>query len=108
MLDLSILDNSELFEIKLIDGRELTLKRPTQSLQAYLFNLLDEKKQVDDSHMLEYVFSAFTRVLNRNTQGITFSEEELCDEYGIEIAAIVINNYFTYWNNDTASRVDFQ
>ena len=107
MLDLSIIDNTPLFEIKLLDGRELHLKRPTQSLYTFLANLSDNAANLSDTQSLEFVFNAFTRILNRNTEGITFTVEEL-DEYGPEIVMFVINQYFTYWDKDTASKVDFQ
>lgn len=103
MLDLSILDKSELFEVKLLDGRELKLKRPTQSLQMTIVNILDNDNYEET---LDIVFNAFTRVLNRNTEGITFNSEELAEEYGVDIASIVIFKYFTYWNENT--QVDFQ
>ena len=103
MLDLSILDKSELFEVKLLDGRELKLKRPTQSLQMTIVNILDNDNYEET---LDTVFNAFTRVLNRNTEGITFNSEELAEEYGVDIASIVIFKYFTYWNENT--QVDFQ
>ena len=103
MLDLSILDKSELFEVKLLDGRELKLKRPTQSLQMTIVNILDNDNYEET---LDTVFNAFTRVLNRNTEGITFNSEELAEEYGADIASIVIFKYITYWNENT--QVDFQ
>ena len=103
MLDLSILDKSELFEVKLLDGRELKLKRPTQSLQMTIVNILDNDNYEET---LDTVFNAFTRVLNRNTEGITFNSDELAEEYGVDIASIVIFKYFTYWNENT--QVDFQ
>ena len=103
MLDLSILDKSELFEVKLLDGRELKLKRPTQSLQMTIVNILDNDNYEET---LDIVFNAFARVLNRNTEGITFNSDELAEEYGVDIASIVIFKYFTYWNENT--QVDFQ
>lgn len=105
MLDLSLINNDELFEVKLIDGRILHLKRPTQSLQSFLIILLDNNN-LKDSEMLDSIFKAFTRILNRNEEGIAFNAEDLAEEYGVEVAAIVINDYFTYWNEKT--KVDFQ
>ena len=105
MLDLSFINNDELFEVKLIDGRILHLKRPTQSLQSFLMILLDNNN-LKDSEMLDSIFKAFTRILNRNEEGIAFNAEDLAEEYGAEVAAIVINDYFTYWNEKT--KVDFQ
>lgn len=93
MIDLSTLKNEPLYEIKLLDGKTYTLKRPTQAIQQFLIDL-SEMKQVDQ---MAGIAKAFIRVLNRNTQGETFTLDTLGEEYGYEIMAYVVKDYSEYW-----------
>lgn len=93
MIDLSTLKNEPLYEIKLLDGKTYTLKRPTQAIQQFLVDL-SEMKQADQMQGLAKIF---VRILNRNTQGETFTLEKLGEEYGYEIMAYVIKDYSEYW-----------
>lgn len=106
MLDLTE-DKTPLYEIKMLDGKILRLKRPTQALQDYLIRIY-ERDFENQKVFLNTIMATFTTVINRNDEGIVFNEEDFEDDYGIEIAAYVIGDYFRYWNEEINSKVSFR
>ena len=108
MLDLQQVVNEKLYEIRLLDGRELKLKRPTQRIYEYVAELNKYFKSNREIEALSGFMKCFTMILNRNVQKVVFTEEELQDDYDISIVVYVIKDYFEFWNKDIAEQVDFQ
>jgi len=106
MLDLTKIYKEKYYEIKLIDGTELKLKRPTQAMVEYTLNLRDLKD--NDKETLHAITGMFVRVLNRNTEDRVFTNEEIDNEYDTQIIAFVIQDYFEFWQKDVNEKVDFQ
>lgn len=106
MLDLTKIYKEKFYEIKLIDGTELKLKRPTQAMVEYTLTLKDNKD--DDKETLHAISGMFVRVLNRNTEDRVFTREEVDEEYDTQIIAYVIQDYFDFWQRDVNEKVDFQ
>lgn len=107
MLDLTAAF-SELYQVRLFDGTELNLKRPTQALQEAMLRLqkMGEGKKAGEDIMKE-TMSIFTRVLNRNAEGIEFTQEQLEEEYDYSLALVVIGDYLKFYAKEVAAKVSF-
>lgn len=107
MLDLTAL-TGELYQIKMADGTVLELKRPTQALYESILALGDSKVNMDTQKMMDVSYQLFAAILNRNTDGYTFDEKGLRDDYDFTIALTVLGDYMSYYAKEVAKRVDFQ
>lgn len=101
MLDLASVNNT-FYEIKLIDGTLLKLKRPTQAMQNTLFQL---KEAGDDA--MNKLLDLFVRIMNRNNEGISFTSEDF-EDYDIALTTLVIKDYFEFWSKEVMQLVNFQ
>jgi hypothetical protein len=106
MLDLQGI-TTQYYEIKLLDGKVLQLKRPTQAMMEYLINI-DALMKTNELEGFKAFCKMFSRILNRNTEGLKFNEEDLAEEYDFSIVVYVIKDYFAYWNEDLKDKVVFQ
>lgn len=108
MLDLTA-TFSELYQVRLFDGTELNLKRPTQALQESMLRLqkMGEGNQAGEDVMKE-TMSIFTRVLNRNAEGIEFDQKQLEEEYDYSVALLVVGDYLKFYAKEVASKVNFR
>ena len=109
MLDLTELQQN-LYDIRLLDGTVLQLKRPNQSMIQFL---VDIKKRYDASDgdnlaLLDSFANFFCRILNRNAEGFSFTEDQLKEDYDYETILYVVNDYFNYWNAEVSESVNFQ
>ena len=108
MLDLSAIKKNY-YEIKLVDGTELNLDKPTQAMVEFCINAMNMAKgdevNIEAIHALA---SLFAKILNRNIEGKKFSEEQLSDEYDYQLIAYVIKDYFDYWSAESNKQVVFQ
>ena len=85
MLDLTAAF-SELYQVRLFDGTELNLNRPTQALQESIMRLQEMGNDAkNSSKIMKETMAIFCRVLNRNTEGITFTQEQLEDDYDYSV-----------------------
>ena len=50
----------------------------------------------------------FTRILNRNDEGKTFTKDEVEEEFDLMIVVYVVRDYFQYWTEEIAEQVNFQ
>ena len=103
MLDLTTAFG-ELYQVKLLDGTVLELKRPTQALQNAIVNL--QKFGTDGentSKAMDMAMDIFCRILNRNTNGIEYKEE-----YDYTLALVVITDYLKYYAAEVSNNVNFQ
>ena len=107
MLDLTVI-SKQLYEIKLLDGTVLKLKRPSQGLVEYIISLRNYVEDKDEEELVSAFGELFTRILNNNTAKKVFKEEELVEEYDFTLISMVIEDYFKYWNEEVADEVDFQ
>lgn len=108
MLDLSLINVP--YELILEDGTELHLKRPTQSLQEAVVSLqpLVANPEKNIMKVMDAAIEIFTRILNRNIEGVEFDVKQVKDEYDMTIAMMVVNDYFAYWNNEVKQKVNFR
>lgn len=106
MLDLTLI-KEDYYEIRLADGTELHLKRPTQAL--FQFSMVLEGLVKSDKHTetMEAFTQLFARVLNRNIEGKTFEAEVLANEYDPNVMSYVIQDYFNFYNKEVDSKVNF-
>lgn len=109
MLDLTTAFGKNEYEIKLLDGRTLQLKRPTQAIQQTILEILPMvKDKEDEAKAIPLIVELFVRILNRNVNDIEFTNDEIEDEYSLEIMVYVIQDYFIHWNKEIADNVNFQ
>ena len=108
MLDLTTAFDA-LYQVKLLDGTVLSIKRPTQALQESIMHL---QKLGEDASNVDAVFNEtmaiFCRILNRNTDGIQFEQEDIEDEYDFSLALLVIGDYFKFYSQEVARKVNFR
>ncbi len=107
MLDLSAL-NDKCYEIKLLDGTELQLGRPTQAMTEFIAQMQKIAKAGDELETIRALSSLFARILNKNKNGIKFKAEELAEVYDTQVIRYVIEDYFDFWNKDVLENVAFQ
>ena len=107
MLALTVFNN-EHYDIRLLDGTELKLKRPTQAMIEYTMRIEDMAKSEDKTQAINALANLFVRILNRNTEGVTFNVKDVTEEYDFQTIGYVIQDYFSYWNKEEAGKVFFQ
>ena len=109
MLDLAVICGS-LYEIKLLDGTVLKLKRPTQEMYETILSLSKSVKKMEDGDMgiIDAVMEVFTAILNRNDKGLKFTKEQLSDDYDFLVAMTVMSDYMKFYSQEIKSKVDFQ
>ena len=88
----------KLYEIKMPDGTELTLKMPTQAMFQKIMELQDIGKD-KPLEALDSIYQMTTDILNLNTQGKTYDVEELKSTLDISICVLVIQDYFQSLTN---------
>lgn len=106
MLDLTA-QTTKLYEIKLLDGQVLELKRPTQAMQETTLKL-NGLGSNNAKEVFTILLNLFARILNRNEQGIQYKEKELAENYDVALMTTVIKDYFDYWNTEIQDTVNFQ
>ena len=95
MLDLTTRTSSKkLYEIKMPDGKELKLKLPTQSLLMKL-NDIQAYVETDPMKALSAINNLVVQILNLNTQGIKYTEEQIMDMLDLDTLILIIQDYLT-------------
>lgn len=108
MLDLTTAF-SELYEVRLFDGTVLQLKRPTQALQESIMRLQEMGNDAkNSSKIMKETMAILCRVLNRNTQGVTFTQKQLEDDYDYSVALLVIGDYLKFYNKEVMEKISFR
>lgn len=77
-------------------------------MTEYLLGLQEYLNSNKELEVVKGFKTIFIAILNRNTNNLTFSEDELGEEYDIAIMAIVVKDYFRFWNEDLTKKVDFR
>jgi hypothetical protein len=108
MLDLQKTVKEMFYDIKLIDGTELQLKRPKQGMVEFVVGLQGYVNSNKELEVIDGFKKIFVDILNRNINNVTFSADDIGEEYDISIIAMVIKDYFQFWNDDMQKQVDFQ
>lgn len=90
LLDLNVL-REQTMEIKLLDGSELRLKKPTQKLYLQFIAMEKDLKDADIAEQMEGIKALALAVLNNNTAGKVF--EDLEEEYDLAIQEAIITAY---------------
>lgn len=107
MLDLSKIGKDKYYEVRLIDGTELKLNRPTQRMLEFMLTIQDMANDNKDMETIKAFNELFAWILNRNTEGKVYKAEQIADEYDFAIIGLLIKDYFSFWNEDTANIVNF-
>ena len=107
MLDLSKIGKNKYYEVRLLDGTELKLNRPTQRMVQFMLNIQDMANDNKDLETIKAFSELFAWILNRNTEGKIYKAEQVADEYDFAIIGLLIKDYFSFWNEDTADIVNF-
>ena len=107
MLDLQNINNQKFYEVRLLNGTELQLKRPTQAMFEFVLSIQDFAEKGNDKESIKALSQLFTKILNRNANNIQFKEEELAAEYDFNIVSYLISDYFGFWNKDLSEQVNF-
>lgn len=102
MLDLASVNN-KYYEVKLIDGTLLKLKRPTQAMQNSLLTL----KDAGSENAINSMLALFIRIINRNTENKIFTSDDF-EDYDIALTTLVIKDYFEFWSKEVMQLVNFQ
>lgn len=108
MLDLQKTVKEMFYDIKLIDGTELQLRRPKQGMIEFVMSLQEYINSNRELEVMEGFKKLFVDILNRNVNNMTFAADDIGEEYDVAIIAMVIKDYFRYWNEDLQKQVDFQ
>lgn len=94
MLDLTTRTNTKkLYELKLPDGKLLTLKLPTQALLMKL----QEVQKYNDNPMeaLAAINDLIVTILNLNTQGIKYTQDQIGELLDLDMIVLVVQDYLT-------------
>lgn len=91
MLDLGKV-KQQLYKLKLEDGTELKIKKPTQAMLNKIIQLSNLDKE-DSEEAFDKIFEVLTDIFNRNTQKKEFSQEDIENMLDAEIAMMVIEDY---------------
>lgn len=91
MLDLRELKQKIPYQMKLEDGTILDIKLPSQLLLEKMINLEQYKNKTEET--LAIVYEIATDIFNNNTNGLSFTLEEVKNNYGFTICVYIIQNY---------------
>ncbi|MCI1959700.1 MAG: hypothetical protein LKJ25_08785 [Clostridia bacterium] len=92
MLDLNTL-TQKYYEVKLLDGSIIHLKHPTQGMLNTMVSFSNIKSSTDNTQVINVLYDLMTRIFNRNTEGVTFTREQIGDMLDIKAAMYVLNDY---------------
>ena len=94
MLDLTTRTSSKkLYELKMPDGKLLTLKLPTQGLLMKLQEVMTHKD--DTMEALAAINDLIVTILNLNTQGIKYTQEQIGELLDLDMIVLVVQDYLT-------------
>lgn len=96
MIDLSLQNKRQLYELKWLDGTVIRLKAPTQRLYKSLMNL-QENQDIDS------IYEICGQIVNNNTSLRKLDASEL----SVDMCSLVLTDYLTYWTNEL-DKVVFQ
>ena len=107
MLDLTNIAKNKYYEVRLIDGTELKLNRPTQKMLEFMLSIQSMANDNKDLETIKAFNELFAWILNRNTDGKPYQADQIAEEYDFAIIGLLIKDYFSFWNEDTVNIVNF-
>lgn len=75
------------------DGNVLHIQTPTQSFYEYMVAFEDKAKKVNDVQYDKLIVEYATRIINRNEEGIVYTEEQIKKLVPKAICGILCTNY---------------
>lgn len=105
ILDLSVFDE-ETLDIKMLDGKTVHLKKPTQSLVIAMIRLRDLKEDTPPDAALKAMNDIILKIMNNNADGIVFALDNLENlTLGVKSAILTAYSDFTvkFQSNPTYS-----
>lgn len=100
ILDLTAF-KAELFELKLLDGTVLYLRKPTQAIFMQFLGFQNFDKS-DPKVVLDVLRDMVLAILNTNTAGRNFTAEDIAD-YDFGIMQAVVQGYSEFINEVMSS-----
>lgn len=101
MLDLSAIVGQQLYEIIMEDKTVLHIKAPSYSMVQEMEML--SKMQSNAGESLKVIANIVLRILNRNTENISFTLEEIQD-MPFQMMQVIIQDYLQYFTGDVAKK----
>lgn len=94
MLDLGKL-KQDLYKIKLADGTILKIKKPTHAMLLTMveFRNIDGKEDIE---LLDDLYTLILRILNRNTNDIEFSMEDIQEMFDLDTTLLILKDYMDF------------
>lgn len=98
MIDLSILSNKT-FDIKLPDGFELNIRKPSNDLFKETFRMIKlMEANGEDDKKISAIYVFITKMFNRNMNNVKFTQQQLEELIDIDIAMYLIKEYQNFLN----------
>lgn len=98
MIDLSILSNKT-FDIKLPDGFELNIRKPSNELFKETFRMIKlMEANGEDDKKISAIYVFLTKMFNRNMNNIKFTQQQLEELIDIDVAIYLIKEYQNFLN----------
>lgn len=93
MIDLGTLSNKT-FDVRLIDGTELNIRKPSNELLNEAYKMLElVKKNKEEKNIINAMYSFVTKVFNRNLNEIKFTQTEIEKMIDIDVAIYLMTEY---------------
>ncbi|MEL7646977.1 MAG: hypothetical protein AAGU76_02735 [Sedimentibacter sp.] len=96
MIDLSILNNKT-FDIRLKDGTELNIRKPSKELFNDTFKMIKLiEANSEEDKIIGVLYNFLARAFNRNTNGIKLTQQQVEDELELDVAMYVTKEYWKF------------
>lgn len=93
MLNLQeITKTKKLYEVRMPDGTDLTLKTPTQGMFQKMMGIQNITSE-NPLDALDAVYAIVVEILNLNTQGIAYTKEEVQNALDLGVCVLLIQDY---------------
>jgi len=98
MIDLSVLNNRT-FDIKLQDGTELNIRKPSNELFKETFRMVKlMEANGEDDKKVSAIYIFLMKIFNRNMNNIKFTQSQLEELIDIDVAMYLIREYQSFLN----------
>lgn len=96
MIDLSLLNNKT-FDIKLQDGEILNIRKPNNQLLSDTFKMIALiEANGEEKSIINAIYLFLTKIMNRNINGIKFTQNAVEEMLDIDAAMYVIKEYYGF------------
>lgn len=98
MIDLSMLNNKT-FDIKLQDGTELNIRKPSNELFKETFRMIKlMEANGEDDKKISAIYIFLAKMMNRNLNNIKFTQQQLEEMIDIDVSMYLIKEYQNFLN----------